>query len=77
MERILTRRLESLATSAERLASGFDRASGAGGGASMSARMALEVALMEAEPWPYPFSAKQMDRFATRDWDWVSSSYLA
>ena len=43
----------------------------------MSARMALEVALMEAEPWPYPFSAKQMDRFATRDWDWVSSSYLA
>lgn len=80
LRRSRLRLLESLSASADRLAGGFAQSraaegGGGGGGASMAARMALEAAMMEAEPRPYPFSPKQMESFAAREWDWEASRY--
>lgn len=80
LRRSRLRLLESLSASADRLAGGFERSraagGGGGGGAGMAARMALEAAVMEAEPRPFPFSPKQMESFAAREWDWEASRYV-
>ena len=43
----------------------------------MAARMALEAAVMEAEPPPCPLSGRDLDRYARRTWDWESLAYAA
>ena len=65
--------LESCATSTTRLSQMFEAAAaaggeqgGGGGGAGMAARMALEAAVMEAEPPPYPMSGREQEGYAKR-----------
>ena len=36
----------------------------------LAARMALEAAVMEAEPPPYPMSGREQEGYAKRPWDW-------
>ena len=44
-------------------------------GAGMAARMALEAAVMEAEPPPYPMSGREQEGYAKRPWDWEAVAY--
>ena len=44
-------------------AEGSEQGNG-GGGAGMAARMALEAAVMEAEPPPYPMSGREQEGYA-------------
>ena len=37
---------------------------GAGGGVGLAARMALEAAVMEAEPPPYPISGREQEGYS-------------
>ena len=74
--------LESSATSTTRLSQMFEAAAaagseqgGGGGGAGMAARMALEAAVMEAEPPPYPMSGREQEGYAKRPWDWEAVAY--
>ena len=46
-----------------------------GGGVGMAARMALEAAVMEAEPPPYPMSGREQEGYAKRPWDWEAVAY--
>jgi hypothetical protein len=50
---------------------------GAGGGVGLAARMALEAAVMEAEPPPYPISGREQEgySYAKREWDWEGAAY--
>ena len=41
----------------------------------MAARMALEAAVMEAEPPPYPMSGREQEGYAKRPWDWEAVAY--
>ena len=75
--------LETCATSTTRLSEMFESAAaeggeqggGAGGVAGLAARMALEAAVMEAEPPPYPMSGREQEGYAKRQWDWESAGY--
>ena len=69
--------LTSLAEASDRMALSFSRAhdSASGKSASMSARMALQMAVMAAEPQPKPFSPRELEMYARREWDWVAMAY--
>ena len=75
--------LESCTASTTRLSKMFETAAGegseqgggAGGGVGLAARMALEAAVMEAEPPPCPMSGRELEGYAKRAWDWEGGVY--
>ena len=56
-------------------AEGGEQGGRAGGVGGLAARMALEAAVMEAEPPPYPMSGREQEGYAKRQWDWESAGY--